>query len=461
MKNILRTKLEYNCNKTQEFNYGLCDWYTKYDRSFDMYVSASTKEECEKAMESFEDVIRAEGIQDCFDSNLAPEFDEKKKLWVGAVEVYVGNDYVADEKEAIMDVYREWKEQLKNAPAPESKEETVEETSTPAEKNNSEFLISEIKNLSSGTILSIAREAGFLNSNTVTWLEIEALEHEWIEFVEKIKDTSENWKQSWKKFAKYKDDMFEAWLNDEEFELEAWLISEGLKSEEPASIGCKPQEKRVEEMIENLELEKEYKVDDNAGTKMVVVKNNNGVWWGTAGLWNSFSSFKLDYQEYILTLIREKRKEGSNMKKIGGAIYIHRSNIDTLNQEQLELVWERLEQLAKTDYPCNSYEVIKIKGGTVSFIECEGWDELREPIVGNAYNVKPDGSVKLTKKREKNPQIYHHKWMFVADDYDGFDVEKEKEWSKKWQSVVPKGLSSSLGSIDNWKKFLREYGLEN
>ena len=149
------------------------------------------------------------------------------------------------------------------------------------------------------------------------------------------------------------------------------------------------------------------------------------------------------------------------MKKIGGAIYIHRSNIDALTQEQLELVWERLEQLAKTNYPCNSYEVIKIKGDTVSFIECEGWDELREPIVGNAYNVKPDGSVKLTKKRENNPQIYHHKWMFVAEDYDGFDVEKEKEWSKKWQSVVPKGLSSSLGSIDNWKKFLKDYGLEN
>lgn len=232
MKKILRTKLQYNCNKTEEFNYGLCDWYTKYDRSFDMYVSASTKEDCERVMESFEDAIRAEGIQDCFESNLVPEYDEKKKLWIGAVEVYVGNDYVADEKEAIMDVYREWKEQLKNAPAPEAKEETVEETPTPAEKDNSEFLIREIKNLSSGTILSIAREAGFLNSNTVTWLEIEALEHEWIEFVEKIKDSSENWKQSWKKFAKYKDDMFEAWLNDEEFDLETWLISEGFKSEE-------------------------------------------------------------------------------------------------------------------------------------------------------------------------------------------------------------------------------------
>lgn len=147
------------------------------------------------------------------------------------------------------------------------------------------------------------------------------------------------------------------------------------------------------------------------------------------------------------------------MKKIGGAIYIHRSNVDSLTQIQLELVWARLEQLARTDYPCNTYEVIKIKGDTVSFIECEGWDELREPIVGNAYTVKSDGSVKFTTKRKNNPLIYHHKWMFVADDYDGFDVEKEKEWSKRWQSVVPKGLSASLGYQEAWLKFLKEFGL--
>lgn len=401
MKKILRTKLQYNCNKREDFDYVEREWKIVYDRSFDMFVSASTKEECEKAMESFEDAIRAEKIQVCFDSNLEPEFDEKKKLWIGAVEVYVGNDYVADEKEAIREVYREWKLLLKATPVAIETPATVETTEAmevveaPAtiEKNNSEFLIKEIKNLSSGTILSIARESGFLNSNTITWLEIEALEYEWIEFVEKIKDSSENWKQSWKKFAKYKDDVFEAWLNDEELELESWLISEGLKPEKSTES--------------------------------------------------------------------EVQKEHKRMKKIGGAIYIHRSNVDSLDQQQLELVWERLEQLAKADYPCNSYEVIKIKGDTVSFIECEGWDELREPIVGNAYNVKPDGSVKLTKKREKNPQIYHHKWMFVAEDYDGFDIEKEKAWSERWQSVVPKGLSASLGSKNNWEKFLRDYGLEN
>ena len=149
------------------------------------------------------------------------------------------------------------------------------------------------------------------------------------------------------------------------------------------------------------------------------------------------------------------------MKKIGGAIYVHKSNMESLSLEEMNLVSTRLEQILATEYRLVNFEIIKIAGDSVSFIECEGWNTLREPIVGDAYNVKADGSIKVTKKRENNPQIYHHKWMFVADDYDGFDVEKEKEWSKKWQSVVPKGLSSSLGSQENWLNFLREYGLEN
>lgn len=89
------------------------------------------------------------------------------------------------------------------------------------------------------------------------------------------------------------------------------------------------------------------------------------------------------------------------MKKIGGAVYIHKSNTGSLNKYQYCLVQERLNQLKKSNLPYNSYEVIKIKNDTVSFIECEGWNELREPIIGNSYNVKSDGSVKITKKKKK------------------------------------------------------------
>lgn len=205
MKKILRTRLQYNCDKREDFDYVEREYKFIYDRSYDMYVSASTKEECEAVMESFEDAIRAEGIQDSFDSNLEPEFDKNKNLWVGAVEVYVGNDYVADEKEAIKEVYNEWKRYLKATPVViETKE--IEETPAPA-------------------------------------------------------------------------------------------------------TGYVSQEERVEIKKEKLVVDKTYSVDDGAGTKMQIIRKENGVWWGTEGLWNLFNSFNLDYQEYILDLIPENTKE--------------------------------------------------------------------------------------------------------------------------------------------------------
>lgn len=469
MKKILRTKLQYNCYKREDFDCIESEYVTTYDRSYDMFVATSTKEECERVMESFEDAIRAEGIQDCFDSNLEPSFDEKKELWVGAVEVYVSNDCVSDEKEAIKETYREWKQLLKTTPV-------VAEAPAPVEKNNSEFLIREIKTLSSGTILSIARQEGIVN-NRANWLEAETIEEEWIEFVERTKDSSENWKQSWKKFAKYKDDMFEAWLNDES---EEDIIKKYMPNYKPQT---EVEKLRIKiESIEDRISEIDSKIE--AGEKLIdelhqIVPLTQEITIRVGITLDAIRPLKKEREELKsdlsflnMELKSELRKEskkefeeavksGRKVKKIGGAIYVHKSNMESLSLEEMNLVSTRLEQILATEHRLVNFEIIKIAGDSVSFIECEGWNTLREPIVGDAYNVKADGSIKVTKKRENNPQIYHHKWMFVADDYDGFDVEKEKEWSKKWQSVVPKGLSSSLGSQENWLNFLREYGLEN
>ena len=35
-----------------------------------------------------------------------------------------------------------------------------------------------------------------------------------------------------------------------------------------------------------------------------------------------------------------------------------------------------------------------------------------------------------------DPFIYHHKWLFVKDDYDGFDVEESKTRSRAWMALT-------------------------
>ena len=151
------------------------------------------------------------------------------------------------------------------------------------------------------------------------------------------------------------------------------------------------------------------------------------------------------------------------MKKIGGNIYVHKSNIDELTEEQVDLVYNALMFLEKTSYPSHTYEVIKIdtKNIAVSFIESRDWNTAREPIVGNAYRVNSEGDVKLIKEKN-NPQIYHYKWMFVSEEYKRFDVKRSKEWSKLWEEKLPRTreVKSKIGYKRQWLEILKKYGLE-
>lgn len=112
-------------------------------------------------------------------------------------------------------------------------------------------------------------------------------------------------------------------------------------------------------------------------------------------------------------------------------------------------------------------EIVKVdvKNNKVSFIKSPDWDTAREPLVGDAYMIDLNENAPLRKRTVKitksKGQIYHHKWMFVADDYQGFDIEESKKWSEKWQSVIPaeRGIKSRIGYKKYWDEYLKEYGL--
>lgn len=115
-------------------------------------------------------------------------------------------------------------------------------------------------------------------------------------------------------------------------------------------------------------------------------------------------------------------------KEIGGAVYVHR---------QYESVLPVALEKAKAKLPPTfNYTVVKFatSDGTISFIESEGFDTSSEPTVGDVYTVKADGTISIRRKSD-DPWIYHHKWLFVADDYAGFDVEASKNRSSHWLSL--------------------------
>jgi hypothetical protein len=49
----------------------------------------------------------------------------------------------------------------------------------------------------------------------------------------------------------------------------------------------------------------------------------------------------------------------------------------------------------------------------------------------------------------RDPYIYHHKWLFVKDDYSEFDVEESKRRSLAW--LVLDGIDKKrIGRLSYW-----------
>lgn len=129
-------------------------------------------------------------------------------------------------------------------------------------------------------------------------------------------------------------------------------------------------------------------------------------------------------------------------KRIGGAVYVHRDYENVLGDAMTA---------AKACLPLDyQYTVIKHNetNGNFSFIHCPDFDTTHEPATGDYAVVKSDGAVKLNAGLD-DPYIYHHKWLFVAEDYAGFDVAASVQRSIAWMSLsdVDKSL---IGRASYW-----------
>ncbi len=113
---------------------------------------------------------------------------------------------------------------------------------------------------------------------------------------------------------------------------------------------------------------------------------------------------------------------------------------------------------AKCHLPPNvAYTVVKYheKTHVVSFVLSPDFDTNPEPVVGDTWSVAQDGSTRFH-AQARDPWIYHHKWLMVADDYQGFDVDASKARSA-WWLTLPEIDRSRIGTSSYWKRVLQRY----
>lgn len=130
-------------------------------------------------------------------------------------------------------------------------------------------------------------------------------------------------------------------------------------------------------------------------------------------------------------------------KEIGYATYVHRQYEHVLGET---VAW------AKRHLPEHfSYTVVKLNGRTdaVSFIDCPGFDSEDEPVIAAIIVVSADATVQR-RNLPADPYIYHHKWLFVDDDYPGFDVAASKKRSRQWIGLG-RVDRSRIGRLSYWR----------
>lgn len=143
-------------------------------------------------------------------------------------------------------------------------------------------------------------------------------------------------------------------------------------------------------------------------------------------------------------LLPKRSKRYGVGKEIGGNVYVHRDYETLLGPEIM---------MARSYLPPDfGYTVVKLnlKTRALTFSVSPDFNTAAEPVVGKQLLVRGDGSTHM-REPPADPYIYHHKWLFVAKDYDGFDVEASVRRSIAWMSLsdVDKSL---IGRASYWNE---------
>jgi len=146
-----------------------------------------------------------------------------------------------------------------------------------------------------------------------------------------------------------------------------------------------------------------------------------------------------------------KRYKNLVGKQVGPQLYVHKNYASKVIP--INILQKAMTALRKLypDFKFNSI-MLDAKSGTFRFDEAPDFDTAREPHVGKYVSIDRNNTV----REGKSNNIWHHKWLWVMDDYDGFNVEESKKWSETWLSKVPEVAKGTDASFNDQ---LRKYGL--
>lgn len=142
-------------------------------------------------------------------------------------------------------------------------------------------------------------------------------------------------------------------------------------------------------------------------------------------------------------------------KRVGNSLYVHKLYADEVIPKKILQKAENSLTRSNPDFKYNSI-MFDPKRGIIRFDEAPDFDTASEPTVGSYITIFLNQSNTSSPKKGYSDSIWHHKWLWVKDDYTGFDVNKSKEWSRQWLSKLDE---PAKGSKLHWQSQLKNAGL--
>ena len=138
------------------------------------------------------------------------------------------------------------------------------------------------------------------------------------------------------------------------------------------------------------------------------------------------------------------KRDGEVGKRVGPQLYVHKDYADEKIPAAALAKARAAFGKAGLDWEPNGVMYDK-NTGVVRFDEAPDFDTASEPRVGRYFSVAKDG----TTKEGSSNAVWHHKWLWVKDDYSGFDVNEAREWSREYASKLPGAPIG--GSVKAWE----------
>lgn len=146
-------------------------------------------------------------------------------------------------------------------------------------------------------------------------------------------------------------------------------------------------------------------------------------------------------------------------KQVGSKVYIHLDYARYVFHGYSRHVLDKALNIALNGMTYQEFKSLTCicydhkKPNIVRFDTCPDFDTADCPIVGHMYYIDIENH---TITERENKQIFHHKWLWVADSYIGFDIRDSWNYSKSWLDKLEEPAS---GYKEKFQEQLKKYGV--